>query len=48
MRRAKTQLKLNLAATVKGNKIISVTCISNRRRVKENPLLDVGGKQSDK
>ncbi|KAK4825741.1 hypothetical protein QYF61_002180 [Mycteria americana] len=45
IRRAKTQLELNLATAVKDNKKYFYKYISNKRRTKENlhPLLDAGG-----
>ncbi|KAK4821664.1 hypothetical protein QYF61_027132 [Mycteria americana] len=45
IRRAKTELELNLAAAVKDNKKHFFKCISSKRRAKENlqPLVDGGG-----
>lgn len=39
IRRAKTQLELNLAIAIKDNKKCFSKCISNKRRAKENLLL---------
>ncbi|KAK4821235.1 hypothetical protein QYF61_016534 [Mycteria americana] len=46
IRRAKTQLELNLATAVKDNEKYFYKYLSNKRRAKENlhPLLDAGGK----
>ncbi|KFV53301.1 hypothetical protein N328_01413, partial [Gavia stellata] len=45
IRRAKTQLELNLVTAVKSNKKCFYQYINNKRRAKENlhPLLDTGG-----
>ena len=45
VRRAKAQLELSLATTIKDNKKYFYKYISNKRRVKENlhPLRDAGG-----
>jgi len=50
IRRAKAQLKLNLATATKDNKKCFYSYISNKRRAKGNlhPSLDAGGKHSDK